>query len=142
MLYYKLLNVNVNEHLSLASFQLHDGLELAKIPTLNRTKRFTDYLSKILHWDLNESKRSLFIAISASTSSPPIIMPNQHTGNTQANFANSQLQSEITETSKSTCFSCLISLFNINKQKVADSLFASKKKVADLLLASTKVVDL
>ena len=58
-------------------------------------------------------------------------MPN--TENTQPNFANSQLQSEFIETSKSTCFSCLISLFNINKQKkVADLLFASKKKVADL----------
>lgn len=129
MLYYKLLNVN--EHLSLASFQLHDGLELAKIPTLNRTKRFTDYLSRILHWDLNESKRSLFIAISASTSSPPIIMPN--TGNTQPNFANSQLQPEITETSKSTCFSCLISLFNINKQKKLRICHSqAQKKVADL----------
>jgi hypothetical protein len=46
-------------------------------------KTITDSLTKILHsWDLNESMRSLFIALSGTT--PPIIMTNPGTSGTDS----------------------------------------------------------
>jgi hypothetical protein len=60
---------------------LHANDSEAQSKLINKT--ITDSLTKILHsWDLNESMRSLFIALSGTT--PPIIMTNPGTSGTDS----------------------------------------------------------